>query len=157
MIVHRWMIGTSWLADVVIQVALRSEVKKHLKVSWNEHGYIYMGMTVCAWRCERKRPAGLPEAFCVTRPLEFVQDLSGVSALQFPFPSVTCLVNNAQCYGIIFLAKNHFFSLYLLNFPILFFRWIRSAQLCLQPRYFLLQVFNKLLLRYNLCRAFKEM
>lgn len=36
---------------------------------------------------ERKRPSDHPEAFCVIHPPEFVHDLSGVSALQFPFPS----------------------------------------------------------------------
>jgi len=38
-------------------------------------------------RKKRNRPLGHPEAFCVIHPPEFVQDLSGVSALQFPFPS----------------------------------------------------------------------
>ena len=70
---------------------------------------------------EEKKPSGHPEAFCVIHPPEFVQDLSGVSALQFPFPSGQSRKsgNNIQYYGIIPVPIDQFFF-FLFNLPVEF-------------------------------------
>lgn len=68
---------------------------------------------------EEKKPSGHPEAFCVIHPPEFVQDLSGVSALQFPFPSGQ---NPETIFStmVILVPNDQFFFFFLFNLPVEF-------------------------------------
>ena len=68
---------------------------------------------------EKKKPSGHPEAFCVIHPPEFVQDLSGVSALQFPFPSGQ---NPETIFStmVILVPNDQFFFFFIFNLPVEF-------------------------------------